>query len=255
MTPTSAEKADKPHEMYAESLRLTAFPTPSVQIAPTNWWSQLVGTPPEITTSKPSKGEVQESGPVGPNNLVLQVQPFRIDWILAARSEETESGGENWLGPFSEVMQLFKPLMTKWLGNSPPIVRLAFGAVVFEPVEDRSAGYQRLAEYLHSVSLDPEGSRDFLYQINRPRKSAVIDGLVINRLSRWSVSAFIPLRVMFTPQLIQPKMGESRDACRIEVDINTAAEFGAELSANKLPSIFEELTSQGELIITKGDVA
>src|SRR5436190_1193852 len=72
-----------------------------------------------------------------------------------------------------------------------PITRLAFGAVLAQPTEDRHSGYVQIAKYLPSIRLDVDGSSDFLFQINRPRPSRVgIENLLINRLARWSVLIF-----------------------------------------------------------------
>lgn len=255
MNQKSAANVGEVRDLRAESLRLTAFPAPSAQLTATGWWAELVGSVPDTTTSKPSQGELQEVGRIGENNLILQVQPLRVDWLLAPRfDQDTPTEWKREVGPFSEALNIFVPLMIRWLARCPPIARLAFGATVYEPVKNRSAGYRRLSEYLPNVKIDPEGSTDFFYQINRPRKSDAVDGLVINRLSKWSCAAFVPLRFVLTPQSVQHQLGNSEQACRIELDINTAAEFQGELPAGKLQPIFEQLVTFGEEIIATGDV-
>jgi hypothetical protein len=145
--------------------------------------------------------------------------------------------------------------MTRWLGHCPPLVRLAFGVVVFEPVGDRVEGYRRLGEHLPGIHLDPDGSYDFFYQINRPRNSTVVETLKINRLSRWSVSRFVPIRLMIAPPSIQSApVGAQQEACRIELDINTAAEFAGELPGARLAQLFEELKNLAVEIATRGDI-
>jgi len=122
-----------------------------------------------------------------------------------------------------------------------------------EPVENRAAGYRNLSRYLPAVRLDPEGSQDFYYQINRPRRSTVVDGLQINRLSKWSVAQFVPITLMLTPQSVQSGVGAGEEACRIEVDVNTAPHGNAELPSARLPEVFGELVRLGEEIVSKGD--
>jgi hypothetical protein len=158
-------------------------------------------------------------------------------------------------GSFPNALEAFDRLMMRWLENCPALSRLAFGAIVFESVRDRTEGYRRLAERLHAVHLDPEGSSDFLYQINRPRNSTAVDTLRINRLSKWSVARFVPFSLMIAPQSIQsfPAIG-GEEACRIELDINTAAEFVGELPPTRLPQLFEELKSLAIELITRGDI-
>ncbi len=245
-------------ELQTESLRLTAFLAPSVQVSELvepNWWSDLVGAQPETKTSKPGRGELQEAGPVGDRTLVLSVQPVRVDWFLTPRYEGSVPPETRWAGRFADTLGVFDALMTRWLGMCPALSRLAFGAVVFEPVRDKVAGYRRLAEYLPAVRLDPEGSYDFFYQINRPRNSTAIDGLRINRLSRWSVAQFVQLRFTFSRQSIQSApAGEGEQACRIELDISTAPEFASELPRPSLPQIFEELKTLATELAAQGDV-
>src|SRR3989338_5792662 len=45
-----------------ETLRLTAFPAPSTQIGEGDWWTSLLGEPPDKRTSSPKKGVLQEEG-------------------------------------------------------------------------------------------------------------------------------------------------------------------------------------------------
>jgi hypothetical protein len=148
--------------------------------------------------------------------------------------------------------------MARWLSDSqiPAVTRLAFGAVIVYPVQDRETGYQVLNPYLPSVDVDPDGAFDFLYQINRPRDSSTgIESLRVNRLSRWSVVQQVyttfelgarPGRVLaLSPQQL---------ACRLELDINTTSDFSGILPADKLPDLFQELVDLGEEIIAKGEL-
>ena len=84
----------------------------------------------------------------------------------------------------------FVTLMSRWLefDTGPSLRRLAFGAVLLHPAENRVEGYRKIQPYLQHVTMQPEESSDFLYQINRPREAEVaISGLQINRVSKWSV--------------------------------------------------------------------
>jgi len=147
--------------------------------------------------------------------------------------------------------------MVRWLDIAPPVVRLAYGATLFEPVPDRQTGYRRLSQ-LVPVQIDPVGSEDFLYQINRPRTSRTgLPGLTINRLSKWSVAAFQNFVLMFTippVQPAQPQAGRPEIACRIELDINTAPSYTNELPHERLGEIFRELIDVGSEIADRGDV-
>jgi hypothetical protein len=140
------------------------------------------------------------------------------------------------------------------LVHAPPSKRLAFGCVLTHPAEDRAEGYRWIANLLPSITLDPERSFDFNYAINRPRPTHTdIDGLVINRLSKWSVAKLrsIHLQLSQGPKaLLAPEL----IACRLEVDINTAPEFSGEFSANNSEPIVYELIELGTEIATAGEL-
>src|SRR5271157_274073 len=241
--------------LQTESLRLTSFFAPSVQVAGPTWWADLVGGQPETTTSKPARGEFQQAGPLSERTLTLSTQPGRVDWFLTPRFEEGVVPEGRWAGRFSDALEAFVPVMTQWLRTCPEVTRLAFGAIVYEPAVDKVAGYRRLADYLPSVRLDPEGSFDFFYQINRPRSSTAMENLKINRLSKWSVAAFVPVRLALNQGSLHSFVGEGEQACRIELDISTEAERAEELPGANLPSLFEELKNLAVELATKGDVA
>jgi len=251
----AAVRVDSVRELQTETLRVTAFLAPSTQVSEPAWWADLVGTQPETRNSRPGRGEFQDAGPLGDGTLVLSVQPGRVDWLLTPRQEAGAPSEIKWTGRFPDALEVFDPLIRRWLANCPPLIRLAFGAVVFEQVSDIVAGYRRLAEYLPGIQIDPEGSSDFFYQINRPRNSTLVDTLRINRLSKWSVTQFLPFRLMVAPHLIQSlPIGSGELACRIELDISTTAEFVGELPRAKLPQLFEELKNLATEVATRGDI-
>ncbi len=241
-------------ELRTAVLRLTAFPDPSENIGEPSWWSDIVGTTPENKTSRPLKGEYQVDGNVGEGRLVLTIQANRVDWNYVPRQDDV-SQSQNWIGPFPDCLILFRELTSKWFPLCPKITRLAFGAVLFSPVVDRATGYKRLSAYLPTVQLDPEGSSDFSYRINRPRNSCTgIPGLRINRLSRWAITTFETFTIAVAPSTPSPlKPVEREFAARIEVDINTSPDFGTILPQEKVQDIFEELVGMGMEVIKEGD--
>lgn len=239
----------------AESLRLTAFPSAALQSEP-NWWGDLFGDTADRRTSEPKQGRLEEEGAYLGGRLLLRVAPTRIDWLVGV-ALEPEGLGERFigLGALSESAEAFRDLMGRWLelklGCS--VRRLAFGAVLVEPVPDRPAGYRLLSSFLPSVRLDPEGSWDFAYQINRPRDSSSgIANLKINRLSKWSVAEFRLASVALPSHRVsETVLGR---ACRVELDINTAAEFQEELPSSGLRQIFNELVDMALELARTGDV-
>lgn len=230
---------------------MTAFPSPGNVLgeAP-NWWELATGEPPDSKVSQPKVGAVQEQGSFSTGVLTLLSQPGRIDWLL------------NWpeiaevLKPFEESVVPFVSLIQRWFSAAPPIQRLAFGAVLRLPVEDRIEGYNKLSTYLHYLDIDPEGSTELLFQINRPRRSSLSNnGLTINRLSKWSVA----FAQQMTYRVQAPETGAlqvtnlQKDLfCRLEMDINTAPKSD-DLDAGSLPEIFGELVGFAREIALNGD--
>ena len=127
-----------------------------------------------------------------------------------------------------------------------------------QQVVDRAEGYKSLQKYLPAVQLDPEGSSDFLYQINRKRESKVIKGLTINRLQKWSVLAMH--RMAFDVGIVEGAQQQSRgvlsaplSAQRLELDINTQPDRTEPFQSKDLNAIYSELISLGEEIAVRGD--
>ncbi len=220
----------------AESLRVTLFAQAGVELPASDWWLAVVGEPPESKTER-----LRES----------------LHWIvgfdLNLDQELTESPN---VGPYPDVLESFGSKIFPWLKNGPAIIRLAWGTTLTQPIADRVAGYRKLQEYLPSLKLDPENSSDFLYQINRPRKSNVVEGLIVNRLQKWSVLAFHSLRfqVGATQAQVQRRLDQVLHGCRVELDINTAEDRTAVLPKERVDGLLRELVGIGDEIVTRGDI-
>jgi hypothetical protein len=257
--------SSKPSNWQAESFRLSLFLAPDVRANGEGWWTKVAGAEPENRNAKPARGELIESGFLAGNVLTLSVQPSRVDWFLSPNffpeGDDGRAVGIKSVGAFESTGQTFLPTLINWLNDCPAIVRLAYGAVLLEPVDNREAGYLRIAEYLPAVKVDPFGSEDFFYQINRPRESRAVKGLRLNRLSKWSVSSYQPLSIAIgVPQgqsgqpLVHSHGGTPAIACRAEFDLSTPGGVQDKLPHDALPGIFEELVILGAEIAQKGDI-
>jgi hypothetical protein len=239
-----------------ERMRVTAFPGEAMAAERfSSWWDEIVGFPAEEVQSRPKMGLYQAQGDFEGRRLVLQVLPGRIEWFVAAimKASDEEFGAPP-IGPFPEVVASLAKVVDPWLPKAPPLQRLAFGAILLQPVESRHAGYDRLDDYLHDVEIDPEGSSDLLYQINRPRESTTIGQLSLNRLTKWSVQ--IARRVFLTmgSDGVETRTLGEESACRLELDINTPADFAESLPADRLTALLEEMIGLGREIAESGDV-
>jgi len=191
----------------------------------------------------------------GQCNLSLQCDRQRIDWLLTsvivADRELTEFPR---FGKLPEALDLYRRFFLSWLAHAPSCKRVAFGCVLTRAAESREAGYRWISNLLPAITLDPKGSSDFSYSINRPRQSTSgIEGLNINRLSKWSVARLRSMRLQQATGE-EPLSAPELFACRVELDVNSVPEFPVELSSSQLESLIHELIELGIEIALKGDL-
>ncbi|MGP8252112.1 MAG: hypothetical protein ACLQHF_08765 [Terracidiphilus sp.] len=256
MANQEATKAASAVQLETESLRFTAFLSATERIGEQRWWTELTGAEPETRSSRLTLGQTQEAGPVESYGLVLATSPGRVDWLLTPRQQEGAPPEFRRAGPLVETLPFFQSLMSRWFELSPDFIRAALGVVVREPMPSRQDAYRKLAHYLPAVKIDPEGSSEFFYQVNRPRKSKTIEGLQINRLSKWSAAFLVPFGFTFvSPAQGQlGKMGEGETSCRIELDINTDPTFSGNLDRSFLPNILGEFVDLAMELVTVGEI-
>lgn len=237
----------------ANQLRLTAFPAPTPVIQTPDWWAQATGGPPDQTAHNVKQAIFEASGTFGEGILTLRIQPLRIDWLYTPPMPDGLPAFRETIGPFQTAIDYFGPIVERWFGQEdlPEIVRLAFGSVLLDPVESRQAGYQQLARFIPDVKLDVENSSDFSYQINRPRRSAVVRDLMLNRLTKWSVGAF----QAFVAHGGGVAFADKSFACRLETDINSNPDYGQPLPRAALTELFHEYVGLAFEILEKGDVS
>lgn len=249
------QKIPSSEHLQIESLRLTAFlrGEPEDRLS---WWGKVFGGEPDARNLKPSLHQTQETGTVGEYFVVLASQLNRVDMVLQAKQQEDEPVAK-WIGAVDAVMTSFNEMVTRWLRDDHLVTRLAFGLTVHLPMPGKVEAYSELAKYLTSVKLDAENSSDFAYQINRPRSSSVVGGLIVNRLSKWSAAFFTPVRFsMEHPQRPQATtIGEGRYSCRFEVDVNSSADWTETLPNSQIVRLFAELRDMALEIADCGDIA
>jgi len=239
-----------------ETLRVTAFGETSVELGQ-SWWLSVISDDPDSETIKSKLGQYHASCEMLGGVLSLEVHPSRVDWLLRAnRASEVESLEFPTIDAFDKVTPQFVRICNSWLSKEPSIDRLAYGAVLFMPTAEREQGYSLLDKYLPSVDVDGKGSADFFYQINRPRPSELdVAELEINRLSKWSVLRLKAGNIRFdSDKPVASAALHEAFAVRLELDVNTSANYANLLPVNSLNSIFGELISLGSEISELGDV-
>jgi hypothetical protein len=240
-------------EWQVENMRLTVFPTDGTRSP--EWWQGVTGSLPDEITIK--KGVAMVQGAFAQGSLMLKWEIDRIDWILMptdVAAGDAIAGGEfPSLGTFAEVLLPFSNAIEKWfsLTDVPAFRRIAFGCVLIHPEQSRSVAYTKLRDYI-PVDLNPNSS-DLLFQINLPNvESKVVNGLLLNRLSKWFVGTyslaapgvgFIGLPNIEVPVPL---------AMRVELDMNTHPKFITPMPKDRLVGLFHELIEHGHAIAAEG---
>ena len=238
----------------SEVFRLTAF-LQDDDVDFSSWWSQITGEEPSNRNSQPKIKVFQDEGPYAGGHLVMGKQPGRVDWLFFP-SFDLQLGVPDYreLLPFEKGQEVFNEIAKRWLEISPELKRIAFGTILNHPVDNRTMGYSELSTYLPDVIIDTENSSDFIYQINRRRPSKVIEGLVINRLSKWLVAIVEINRISIAPVNDLPNLKDKRYFSRVELDINTIQTYQNVLPKEKYYNIYNELVDLAVEIKEKGDV-
>ncbi len=215
-----------------------------------------MGEPPAERSIRPRERIVKEEGPYQDGWLTVEATPARIDWRLGQNPASPLSFLPVF-GPYNEIHEEFLQLVRKWPGPGQPVHRLAFGAVLLLPCGSLSEACRELARLLPSVEIHPDNTRDFLYRINRRRRSSALEGQgEINRLSTWSVVEVVGIEVDMS-SVGSPARGDALDmqACRLELDVNSAPEFDGPMTSGQAASLTGELFELASELVAEGDVA
>ena len=239
-----------------ESLRVTIFHPLSVRVADrTGLWEEVVGDPPNSIDSRPRDQLTRVTGNTQKGNLLLLIRDTRIDWQiqpLAPPFQQTSRASTS-IDP-ADMLSVITHAVQLSLQTVSVVGRFAFAPVLFREVPDVPTGLQQLSHYLPHLTLDAEGSADFIYQINRKRRSAAIRRRDINRLARWSVEEIgsLALRVVAGQPNIYGDSG-THFARKLVLDINTTPQTSA-IANDKISGLFDEMVNMSSELATRGDV-
>ncbi len=142
--------------------------------------------------------------------------------------------------------------MKDWLKLAPPINRLALGAIFNGKISDPADAYRRLSDFL-PFQIDADSS-DFQLQTNKKIPSKVVDGLAINRLTKWEVrisQLFVfPITAAAGSPIVQSP--QKFTACRLELDVNSEAERIESLPNDSLSDLWQEFADLALAIADEG---
>ena len=251
-------------DWQAENLRLSVFLSEAAQMD-TQYWESLIGNLPDVQHSQPQRATYIEEGKYEDAKLRVQSTPNRIDWLLFQDFQYADNFLPI-LGEFSTWNQRFHNLMLRWFTECPLVNRIAFGCVLLLPSTDLGATHEKLGSFLPNFEVGDGDFKDFILRINRDRTFKIGNNdLKINRLSTWSaelpISGQIRIKIddseerQNQPIVADTQRFESLSLCRLELDINTAANRVEPFNNHELPIIFETLVEYGNEIASKGDVA
>ncbi len=251
-----------------EQLRLTVFPAVPVAPLAEEWWTSVVGLPPDEYRARPSQGTSTATGPLVHDSLAsalleLNLAPGRIDWLLQSNGDLDNKGMEGLptIGGVADVLPLFTARIGPWLFEiGDPLQRIALGAVVHQPVESRRVGYEVLVPLIPSVTLEPDAVSDLIFQINRPRPSLTYPDIVLNRMGHWSVTRWqlIQTSISIPSGGAQVQENSHGFSVRLQSEINTAVPLpdGIEqLDSSLIADLLSELQSGLDRTIQHGDIA
>lgn len=233
-----------------ESIRLSVFLKESPSFEP-DWWRQVIGKEPEVSTNKRQLGQYIDEGTSDHWRIALNISSLnqnRVDWIVYP-SEEALIGFSH-IGQYTEQSELFFNKLEKWLADiCPSAVRIALGAVLIHECSDRKASYQLLELLLPIIAFEPDNWSDFSFQVNKKATSTVISNLEINQITKWDA---IRMRQIRFDQADNTSEQVDFHACRLELDINTAAENTTEITNTFIPKVAKELLQLANRYVTKG---
>jgi len=216
----------------------------------------VAGEGPDNEQNNLRTGEFVQIGTYGGWALGSRVKPGRVDWNLSIADNQSIEVPA-WGGSMTAAWESIRTLGNAWLRLGYPAHRLAFGAILVQPVPDLTSGYTLISSCLPEVDILGDNVADFLYQINRPRESRVNVGSMTNRLSKWSVGqqGVVLMRISLGPASAPATANVERNnyAGRLELDINTAPTL-AQDELQQVELVFSELMQLGQEIAEKGDI-
>ena len=240
-----------------DELRFTVFPVSAIENG-NGIWKKYVGEEPEQETLQPRDGIFRAKGPFLEARLLLYIDQNRAHWIYhkdpPGPYSEVSEPEEFMIGEFPEAVRPFVELVSRWLHSCPPLKRIAWGLKLIKLAESRSHGLEIAAQYLKNITIDPGNSFDFLYQINRLRKSkSGVPNLKINRLNNWEVIQH-EIAAKGAAQNHPTKIKILFTGCSLTLDMSTSPEYLGPFPPEKLEVVQKELFEAACEITDYGDI-
>lgn len=215
-----------------------------------NLWEVMTGESPATITQQLPLQNLRQEGPYAGGRIVVVQSPSRLDVVFipldpAGVFPDEDAARQSFLRATNALFDSGFVIET---------VRLAYGSVLIESVENRQEGYTRLGQFLPTYQFE-DGLSDFMLQVNHRRTSTTQHGIDMNRLSKWSVQVSQSMVFGVTGSGLQTLQHgqEQRYACRCELDINSVPEHVLPPSAD-LQALLTECTELGSELGEKGPI-
>lgn len=244
----------------AESFRATFFSAVTPRPAAKEWWIEVAGSAAEsLVVNEGPPGYASASGQIERDVVLLQLmcQPGRIDWNYQIAMKPEPDGSFVLARQVSveESIDSFLEMISRWIPRAPSCNRVALGCAARVPVATKEEGYRVLQSFLPAIQIDPIGSSDISYQVNRPRQSkSFAFPLSINRLSQWGVASVFMRAQATAPDQTNIQIAASSGLfAKVQIDINTPAENDHIFTQDEMRSVIRELRDLAVEILQNGD--
>jgi hypothetical protein len=242
-------------EWSAETLRVSLFSSDPVKLSSDDWKRITRKDGPEA--EQKVVGRHTMSGPFLGGELSLSASSSRFDCILSA-SPPAGPVSESYVpvvGHWPEVCREFLVATEGWVGGiGIPIVRMAVGTVLLTPQPGMEDAYKSLLGMVESVKGDPAKMRDLIFRVNWPVNSASVNGLLINRLTTWTVVQMGYQVLVGTGANLRLDATPLSYFVRLEIDHNTDGQRTQPFDPNRLVAIYTELTNLALETAEKGEL-
>jgi hypothetical protein len=244
-------------EWSAETLRVSLFSSDVVKLTPDDWKKITCKDEPEA--EQKVVGRHMMSGPFLEGQLSLSASGSRLDCVLAALPPAGPVPESYFpiVGHWPEVCKEFLAATIGWVVEvGDPIIRMAVGTVLLAPQPSVEEAHKSLLEMVESVDGNPAKMRDLFFRVNWPVNSTSVNGLIINRLTTWSVVQMqwqYQVLIGTGPNVLLDTTPATYFV-RLEIDHSTDAKRTQPFDQDRLVPIYTELTNLALENAEKGEL-
>ena len=236
------------------TLRISVFPMSSSPVrGQSGLWKRAMCQEPDNIDFRPKDKLTTEQGVIGDIHLRVAIRDERIDWVLQSQPNLLDGGQPKTVPVIHDLEAASKIVRDVAIASAQgSLQRLAFSVALVEVIPSLDGALRRLSEHLPELRFDNVGS-DFVYQVNRRRRSQTVPQSEINRIAKWSVLQGASVNLVVSPSAkAVVDASEVLYGARLDLDINNVPANA--ISGKKLPILLEELTTIASEIALKGDV-